>query len=82
MILPLTAGALRGRAGPTIRAGAAGTQHGAPETRDGIYQTARTAAKCLNDEDIMRWVTPPRRQAAPWPAHSMPKAAGTAACPW
>jgi Type IV secretory system Conjugative DNA transfer len=35
-----------------------GTQHGAPETRDGIYQTARTAAKCLNDEDIMRWVTP------------------------
>jgi hypothetical protein len=42
-----------------------GTQHGAPETRDGIYQTARTAAKCLNDEDIMRWVTPPARQALP-----------------
>jgi hypothetical protein len=37
-----------------------GTQTGAPETRDGIYQTARTAAKCLNDEDIMLWVTPPR----------------------
>ena len=39
-----------------------GAQNGAPETRDGIYQTARTAAKCLNDEDIMAWVTPPRRK--------------------
>jgi type IV secretory pathway TraG/TraD family ATPase VirD4 len=36
-----------------------GAQHGAPETRDGIYQTARTAAKCLHDEEIMAWVTPP-----------------------
>ena len=26
-----------------------GAQNGAPETRDGIYQTARTAAKCLHD---------------------------------
>jgi type IV secretory pathway TraG/TraD family ATPase VirD4 len=42
-----------------------GAQNGAPETRDGIYQTARTAAKCLNDEDIMPWVTPPRRNALP-----------------
>ncbi len=42
-----------------------GAQHGAPETRDGIYQTARTAAKCLNDEDIMGWVTPPRRTPLP-----------------
>jgi len=42
-----------------------GTQHGAPETRDGIYQTARTAAKCLNDEDIMRWVTPPAGKTLP-----------------
>jgi type IV secretory pathway TraG/TraD family ATPase VirD4 len=42
-----------------------GAQNGAPETRDGIYQTARTAAKCLNDEDIMPWVTPPRRKALP-----------------
>ena len=42
-----------------------GAQNGAPETRDGIYQTARTAAKCLNDEDIMPWVTPPRRMALP-----------------
>lgn len=34
-----------------------GTQHGAPETRDGIYQTARTAAKALRDEKIMAWLT-------------------------
>ncbi len=36
-----------------------GAQNGAPETRDGIYQTARTAATCLHDEEIMPWVTPP-----------------------
>ena len=42
-----------------------GAQNGAPETRDGIYQTARTAAKCLNDEDIMAWVTPPRDKELP-----------------
>ncbi|RAY14983.1 TRAG family protein [Actinomadura craniellae] len=35
-----------------------GTQNGAVETRDGIYQTARTAAKCLRDQDILSWVTP------------------------
>ena len=36
-----------------------GAQHGAPETRDGIYQTARTAAACLHDEETMPWVSPP-----------------------
>ncbi|MFI5066326.1 MAG: type IV secretory system conjugative DNA transfer family protein, partial [Streptosporangiales bacterium] len=35
-----------------------GAQNGAPETRDGIYQTARTAAACLHDEEIMLWVSP------------------------
>jgi hypothetical protein len=35
-----------------------GTQNGAPETRDGIYETARTAAKALRDDQVMRWVTP------------------------
>jgi type IV secretory pathway TraG/TraD family ATPase VirD4 len=35
-----------------------GTQNGAPETRDGIYETARTAAKALRDDDVIRWVTP------------------------
>jgi type IV secretory pathway TraG/TraD family ATPase VirD4 len=42
-----------------------GAQHGAPETRDGIYQTARTAATCMHDEEIMPWVTPT-------PARSLP----------
>ena len=42
-----------------------GAQNGAPETRDGIYQTARTAAKCLNDEEIMPWVIPSRRKDLP-----------------
>jgi type IV secretory pathway TraG/TraD family ATPase VirD4 len=42
-----------------------GAQNGAPETRDGIYQTARTAAKCINDEDIMTWVAPPRGKDLP-----------------
>jgi type IV secretory pathway TraG/TraD family ATPase VirD4 len=37
-----------------------GAVNGAPETRDGIFQTARTAAKCLHDDEIMAWVTPPR----------------------
>jgi type IV secretory pathway TraG/TraD family ATPase VirD4 len=36
-----------------------GAQNGAVETRDGIYQTARTAARCLSDPGIMAWVTPP-----------------------
>jgi len=42
----------------------AGRQAGAPETRDGVYETARTAASCLSDPRIMAWVTPP---AAPLP---------------
>jgi type IV secretory pathway TraG/TraD family ATPase VirD4 len=36
-----------------------GRQAGAPETRDGVYETARTAARCLTDPEIMAWVTPP-----------------------
>jgi type IV secretory pathway TraG/TraD family ATPase VirD4 len=43
----------------------AGRQAGAPETRDGVYETARTAASCLSDPTIMAWVTPP---AVPLPA--------------
>src|SRR5262249_44938068 len=31
---------------------------GAHETRDGIYETARTAAKALRDDEVMKWVTP------------------------
>jgi type IV secretory pathway TraG/TraD family ATPase VirD4 len=42
-----------------------GAQNGAAETRDGIYQTARTAAKAMTDPEIMAWVTPPRRGSVP-----------------
>ena len=42
-----------------------GAQNGAVETRDGIYQTARTAAKAMTDPQIMAWVTPPRRGILP-----------------
>ena len=42
-----------------------GAQNGAVETRDGIYQTARTAAKAMTDPQIMAWVTPPRRGMLP-----------------
>lgn len=37
----------------------AGRQAGAPETRDGVYETARTAASCLSDPQIMAWINPP-----------------------
>ncbi len=36
-----------------------GRQSGAVETREGIYETARTAAQCLRDPQIMAWITPP-----------------------
>lgn len=39
-----------------------GLQAGFPETRDGVYQTARTAATCLSDPQIMTWVTKPDRR--------------------
>ena len=42
-----------------------GAQNGAAETRDGIYQTARTAAKAMTDPEIMAWVTPPSRGMLP-----------------
>ncbi|MGH3272753.1 MAG: type IV secretory system conjugative DNA transfer family protein [Streptosporangiaceae bacterium] len=42
-----------------------GAQNGAVETRDGIYQTARTAAKAMTDPQIMAWVTPPRHGSLP-----------------
>jgi type IV secretory pathway TraG/TraD family ATPase VirD4 len=42
-----------------------GAQNGAAETRDGIYQTARTAAKAMTDPEIMAWVTPPDHDGLP-----------------
>ena len=45
---------------PEVGRALRGRQNGAPETRDGIYETARTAAKCLQDPRIMSWVTQPQ----------------------
>jgi type IV secretory pathway TraG/TraD family ATPase VirD4 len=44
---------------PEVARALRGRQSGAPETRDGIYETARTAAKCLQDPRIMAWVNQP-----------------------
>jgi type IV secretory pathway TraG/TraD family ATPase VirD4 len=55
-----TPGELLADAGFTAMAASLrGAQNGAAETRDGIYQTARTAAKAMTDPEIMAWVTPP-----------------------
>ena len=43
---------------PQLAAGLEGRQSGAVETREGIYETARTAAQSLRDPRIMAWVTP------------------------
>jgi len=50
---------LRAAGFPQAARSLAGRQAGAPETRDGVYETARTAARCLSDPRIMAWVTPP-----------------------
>lgn len=42
-----------------------GTQAGAPDTREGVYETARTAAACLENPEIMTWVTPPSSRHFP-----------------
>ena len=54
-----------------------GAQNGAPETRDGIYQTARTAAACLHDEEIMPWVSPPPRSLPVFSADAFAGSADT-----
>ena len=43
-----------------VAAGLRGAQNGATDTREGIFQTARTGARCLRSEQILQWVTPPR----------------------
>jgi type IV secretory pathway TraG/TraD family ATPase VirD4 len=45
------------RFGP-VAAQLKGTVEGPPETRDGIYETARQYAACLLNSDIAAWVTP------------------------
>jgi type IV secretory pathway TraG/TraD family ATPase VirD4 len=62
---PTAAGLLDDAGYGALASALRGAQHGAPETRDGIYQTARTAAKCLHDDEIMAWVTPPRDRSLP-----------------
>ena len=47
---------LRERGQEAAASSLVGRQNGAPETRDGIYETARTAAQCLRDPRIMEWV--------------------------
>jgi hypothetical protein len=63
--LPTAAGLLDDAGYGALASSLRGTQHGAPETRDGIFQTARTAAKCLHDDEIMAWVTPPSDSRLP-----------------
>lgn len=50
---------LRAAGYPQAARSLTGRQAGAPETRDGVYETARTAARALSDPKIMAWVTPP-----------------------
>ena len=40
----------------------ASTVAGAPETRDGIYETARQAVACLLDPRVAAWVTPDKHR--------------------
>jgi len=56
---PLPVDLLREHGHVATANGLAGRQAGAVETREGVFETARTAAKCLRDPNIMAWVTPP-----------------------
>jgi type IV secretory pathway TraG/TraD family ATPase VirD4 len=56
---PVPVDLLRAHGQPASANGLAGRQAGATETREGVFETARTAAKCLRDPQIMTWVTPP-----------------------
>ena len=57
-VLSTPAQVLRQHGQKAAAASLSGRQHGAPETRDGVYETARTAAQCLRDGAIMAWVSP------------------------
>jgi type IV secretory pathway TraG/TraD family ATPase VirD4 len=56
-VLSTPAQVLGERGQKAAAASLSGRQHGAPETRDGVYETARTAAQCLRDGEIMAWVS-------------------------
>ena len=61
-VITTPVGLLRAAGHHPAAASLLGRMHGAPETRDGVYETARTAAQCLRDPQIMAWVTPPARR--------------------
>jgi type IV secretory pathway TraG/TraD family ATPase VirD4 len=42
------------------------TSHLADKQRDGVYGTARSFVRCLENPDITRWVTPPPRPLPPF----------------
>ena len=63
-VLPTPAQVLREYGELASTASLTGRQHGAPETREGVYETARTAAQCLRDARIMAWVTLPAGEAS------------------
>jgi type IV secretory pathway TraG/TraD family ATPase VirD4 len=65
---------LRRREEIAVAASLLGRSIGAPETRDGVYETARTAAQCLRDRHIMAWVTP---SSAPLPELEAPEFAAS-----
>lgn len=44
------------------------TLHGADVTVEGVFETARTALKCLRSEAVIRWLTPPETWLTPAPA--------------
>lgn len=58
-VLSTPAQVLREHDQPAAAASLQGRQHGAPETREGVYETARTASQCLRDPRIMAWVCEP-----------------------
>jgi len=62
-VLPTPAQVLREHGERGAAASLAGRQNGAPETRYGVYETARTAAQCLRDGAVMAWVTPSPERA-------------------
>ncbi|WP_406223385.1 type IV secretory system conjugative DNA transfer family protein [Streptomyces decoyicus] len=49
---------LRDHGFPAVAAQLSGTVQGPPETRDGIFETARQYAACLLNSEIAAWVTP------------------------
>ncbi|MGY4968324.1 type IV secretory system conjugative DNA transfer family protein [Streptomyces nigrescens] len=49
---------LRDHGYPAVAAQLSGTISGPPETRDGIFETARQYAACLLNSEIAAWVTP------------------------